>query len=233
MNYQKVYDQIVEKAKSEKRKKYQGTYYEKHHVQPKCLGGGNNKSNLVLLTAREHFICHWLLIRIYPGNFKLVHALWGMCNQKSKVQKRYIPSSRVYEEARILSSEAIRKSRTGMSNPDQSERMKIDNPNGKPGVKEKQRQKKLGTQNSSKRLEVRQKLRERLTGRVVTWGHKVSQTRLEKGLGKGSKSESHKRNIGLANSKPKEKVQCPHCSLIGGKSNMTRFHFDQCKKRVC
>ena len=32
-------------------------YYEKHHIQPKSLGGSNKKENLVRLTAREHFIC--------------------------------------------------------------------------------------------------------------------------------------------------------------------------------
>jgi hypothetical protein len=110
MNYQKVYDQIINRAKSENRIKYNGVYYEKHHINPKCLGGDDNKSNLVLLTAREHFICHWILIRLYPNNAKLIHALWGMCNNlTSSNQIRYTPSSRVYEEARQLHSVSISK----------------------------------------------------------------------------------------------------------------------------
>lgn len=37
-------------------------YTETHHIIPKCLGGSNYSSNLVKLTAREHYICHLLLI---------------------------------------------------------------------------------------------------------------------------------------------------------------------------
>lgn len=29
-------------------------YYEKHHILPRCLGGKNYNSNLVLLTPKEH-----------------------------------------------------------------------------------------------------------------------------------------------------------------------------------
>lgn len=35
------------------------TYTEKHHIIPKSLGGDNSKTNLVVLTGRQHFICHW------------------------------------------------------------------------------------------------------------------------------------------------------------------------------
>lgn len=110
MDYQKIYDQIINRAKSENRIKYNGIYYEKHHINPRCLGGGDNKSNLVLLTAREHFICHWILTRLYPNNSKIIHALWGMCNNlTSSNQNRYIPSSRAYEEARTLHGISISK----------------------------------------------------------------------------------------------------------------------------
>jgi hypothetical protein len=39
-------------------------YTEKHHIIPKSLGGSNKKENLVNLTAREHFVCHRLLMRL-------------------------------------------------------------------------------------------------------------------------------------------------------------------------
>ena len=113
MNYQRIYDQIIDRAKKEKRVKVKGgTYYEAHHIIPKCLGGEGKTSqwrthpNIVLLTGREHFVCHWLLYRIYPENTKLVFAFWAMCNQKSKYQEeRYLSSSRTYEEARKAFSE--------------------------------------------------------------------------------------------------------------------------------
>lgn len=101
MNYERVYDQIIDRAKQEKRvKKRGGAYYEIHHIIPRCMGGSDDKDNLVCLTAREHFICHWLLCRIYPENRKLGHAFWFMSMQNAPTQQRnYTVSSRTYAEA--------------------------------------------------------------------------------------------------------------------------------------
>jgi len=70
MNYSKVYFQIIEKAKV----RTLTEYGEWHHIIPKCLGGKNNKDNLVFLTAREHYICHQLLVKMNPNNSKLLYA---------------------------------------------------------------------------------------------------------------------------------------------------------------
>jgi len=101
MDYQRIYDQVVDQARQEERKKSKEIYYEKHHIIPKCLGGSNEEVNLVLLTGREHFLLHWMLVRIHPKNSKLAFAFWAMCNQKNKEQrKRCTPSSRAYQEGR-------------------------------------------------------------------------------------------------------------------------------------
>ena len=57
MNYEKIYNQIIERAKN---RVLEG-YGEKHHIIPKCMGGKNNLDNLVNLTAREHFLSHWFV----------------------------------------------------------------------------------------------------------------------------------------------------------------------------
>lgn len=103
MNYERIYNQIVQRAKSEIRVRTKETYYEKHHIIPKCLGGNNDKDNLVMLTAKEHFICHRLLCEIYPTNHQLIHAFWLMVNgYTSKSQQRsYKISSRLYERLKI------------------------------------------------------------------------------------------------------------------------------------
>ena len=51
-------------------------YTEKHHIIPKSLGGANEKSNISILTAREHFICHLLLTKMTSGTnkAKMIHA---------------------------------------------------------------------------------------------------------------------------------------------------------------
>ena len=85
----------MSKSRSENRVKGKGVYYEAHHIIPKCLGGigkvGQWKThpNIVLLTAKEHFIAHKLLVKIYPENNKLWDALACMVFRKSSEQKRY------------------------------------------------------------------------------------------------------------------------------------------------
>jgi hypothetical protein len=93
MNYQKIYNQIIERAKT---RQLEG-YKEKHHIIPKCLGGSNDKENLVELTAREHFLCHMLLCEIYPKEPKLWYALHLMSINKNKKYTKYKVSSRMYE----------------------------------------------------------------------------------------------------------------------------------------
>lgn len=96
MDYEKIYNQIIDRAKT---RQLEG-YREKHHILPKCMGGSNGRENIVELTAREHFVCHWLLCRIYPQHSKLAHAFWFMSKQNAPTQQRdYIVSSRVYAEA--------------------------------------------------------------------------------------------------------------------------------------
>lgn len=106
MDYLKIYNQIIDKARFENRKKKNGIYYEAHHIVPKCLGGSDEKNNIILLTAKEHFIAHKLLIEIYPENDKLNYALWMMCNPKNSLHKRnFIISSIEYERVRKTISE--------------------------------------------------------------------------------------------------------------------------------
>jgi len=65
MNYEKNYYDYVKYAKGLTRTKGKGVYYEKHHVIPRSLGGTDSKDNIVLLTAREHYLAHYLLMKIY------------------------------------------------------------------------------------------------------------------------------------------------------------------------
>jgi len=49
-------------------------YTEKHHILPRCLGGTNHPSNLVRLSARQHFVAHRLLWKMYPNTPSLFFA---------------------------------------------------------------------------------------------------------------------------------------------------------------
>jgi len=119
VNYERIYKAIINKAKQENRVKGTKVYYEAHHIIPECLGGTGRVSqwkthpNIILLTGKEHFLCHRLLYRMYPNNAKIAHAFWGMCNQHRNYQKRYVPSSRAYEEARIAHSNVLAEAMKG------------------------------------------------------------------------------------------------------------------------
>jgi hypothetical protein len=79
---------------------------EYHHIVPKCLGGTDEKQNIVLLPYKAHFICHLILTKIYPENRKLKHALSMMC-VANKFQNRLFSSSQ-YETARKSRSAALK-----------------------------------------------------------------------------------------------------------------------------
>ena len=101
MNYSKLYGAVIANAKSEVRTKGQGIYFEKHHIIPRCLGGSNTRDNLVLLTAKEHFICHHLLTKMYPDETKLRTAFAIMCYKPANNGNReYRISSKVFANAK-------------------------------------------------------------------------------------------------------------------------------------
>jgi hypothetical protein len=80
-------------------------YTEKHHIIPKCLGGDNSSTNLVHLTAREHFVCHRMLTKMVDPSVKhkLVFAAWQQ-SRPSKHKDVKI-TSRTYETLRKQLSE--------------------------------------------------------------------------------------------------------------------------------
>lgn len=116
MNFKKVYDSIILKAQNENRVKQSSIYYEAHHIIPECMGGKGDTTqwkwhpNIILLTAKEHFVCHRLLCKIYPSEDKLIYAFWQMSNQKNQYQLlRHVPSGKAYSEARELHSKVVSK----------------------------------------------------------------------------------------------------------------------------
>lgn len=96
--YSNWYFSIIKNAKNRGKPTI---YCEKHHILPKSLGGSNSQENLVWLTAREHYLCHWLLTKCYEGKekSKMIHAFWCLMNQKTEHQERTTPC-RVYQIAR-------------------------------------------------------------------------------------------------------------------------------------
>ena len=57
MNYQKIYDQLIQNRKNNRLSK-KDCYCEEHHIIPLSEGGPDTKDNKVNLSAREHYIAH-------------------------------------------------------------------------------------------------------------------------------------------------------------------------------
>ena len=102
--YSNLYYKITSNAKH----RITEGYTELHHIIPQSMGGSNDKENLVNLTAREHFICHWLLVKMTDSvdRSKMLYALNGM-RAENKYQERYHTkiTARVYEKYRIEHAE--------------------------------------------------------------------------------------------------------------------------------
>jgi hypothetical protein len=79
MDYFKHYDKMIERARY---RDIHG-YAELHHVIPRCMGGTDDKNNLVRLTPEEHYLAHQLLVKMYPHHDGLVAAAFFMCTRPS------------------------------------------------------------------------------------------------------------------------------------------------------
>lgn len=113
--YKKWYYQIINRASDRNLLEYK----EKHHIVPKSLGGTDDITNIVNLTAREHLICHILLTKMVTGNayYKMVNALWAMSKLKNRYHQRSNISSRVYEKLKKEHSSVLSEMYKGDKNP--------------------------------------------------------------------------------------------------------------------
>ena len=163
MNYIKIYNKLIIKAKSESRKKSDGVYYEAHHIQPKSFGGkGDGRNtihpNIALLTPKEHYIAHLLLVAIYPNSPAMHKALWNMCNVKKDL--RFKPSAKTYCKIRteyIKNTKGLNNHFFGKTHSDES-KLKIS-------LRAKGRQTFLGKTHSE---ESKLKMRESQMGKALS-----------------------------------------------------------------
>lgn len=157
MNYQKIYDAIILNRQTNK---YIG-YTELHHILPRSMGGSDDPSNLVRLSAREHFICHLLLYKIHktPAMAFALHAM-TMTGVRTE---RY--TSHMFKYARECLSKTIKEIQTQkFKDPEVVEKFRQASKAywAKEESKERARKARLGVVMSD---ETKQKLREANLGK--------------------------------------------------------------------
>ena len=218
--YEKWYCGIIETARNRKINEYTET----HHILPRSLGGNNEPDNLVELTAREHFMCHWLLTKMHTGQArgKMINALY-MMQGRGPYQTRYKSkiTSRIYKNLREEYAVYISNLNKGRKQPPEEKARQIAAITGRkraPFSEEwkenlsKNHKSKNPDYNTAHSEETRKKMSEKAKGR------KYSSETIEK---RAAKIRGSKR----------EKKLCPHCNREVAVNGYARWHGDICKEK--
>ena len=245
--YTTWYTAITDRART---RKLEG-YTERHHVIPKSLNGTDDKDNLVDLTAREHFICHWLLTKMYTGEAKskMIYALNGM-KRNGKFTQRYetLVTSRVYEN--LKKEFSIVHSAT-MKGRDPWNR-------GIPITEEQREKNRIAATGKKRSTEAIAKAVAKQLGQKRSDETKLKMSLSAKGKSKGPMSEENKLKISQGTkgkSKPKgmgaklsatvaaqlaagthytqqPKQTCPHCGVQANKARYNGYHGANCQSLI-
>ena len=198
--YTKWYSNIISNAQN---RDISG-YTEKHHIIPKSLGGSNKQTNLVKLTAREHFICHRLLTKMVVGDAK--SKMWKslyITQVQGIGQNRYKITSRMYNQIKLMRSLTTKNTRTGSQNYNFGKQWSAEKKAKSKGHKKTPYPRKPHTEESKKKMQ---------QSAIERW---TVEERIKF-------SEIRKANMPL--------FICPHCNKTGkGQSNYLRWHGNNCR----
>lgn len=218
-------------------------YYENHHIIPKSIFSKfvedtsllNIQQNKVLLTAKEHFIVHLLLSKMFSNSYctkKMIFAISGLLYQKTKFQEmRYNTlNSKTYEYIKRQLIEHISGKNHWTSRlPEAKAKMNLTAKNRELSYSEEQKKQRAeniskATKGKPKSEEWKAKASLAMTGKKKTISKKLLDSRkkikqeIELGIRKGNTA-----GITLP------KVECPHCKTLCSKANLKRWHGDNCK----
>jgi hypothetical protein len=152
MNYEHIYESLITKARARNLTKKTADFYtEEHHIIPRCVGGDDSSSNLVVMTPEEHLLAHLLLCKIMPDNPKIIHAAAMMTGnrpgKKAVNLKKHGWARRKHAailSARVVSDETREKLRSVFKNKPIEEQNQI---------RERSRKAQLGKRHSAETIE--------------------------------------------------------------------------------
>ena len=243
--YTKTYYNIVNRASQ----RTLDGYTETHHIIPKSLGGEDTQENLVVLTAREHFLCHWLLTRMVENKrdqWSMINALGFMMWAENDNQQRYKVNARLYEQLKQKHSDmkswVMTGERNGMYGKKHSEetieRMKEYQQNRPPmseEAREKIRQSRLGKKwdDEYKKRMSKIKKRQNAGENNPMYGktHSEETRRKQSDAAKGRKysKETIEKRAAKIRGKKRPTRTCPYCNSTVAVNTYARWHGDRCK----
>lgn len=248
MDYAKLYESLIEARRS---KGIPQGYKEVHHIVPRSFGGSDDPTNLVALTAREHFVAHRLLAKMYPDT-GMVHAVYKMaCSNLT--MKRFTVTSRVYEHLRSAHAHRVstdevakmKKSLAGKGKKQSDDHIKARTESRKQNGKSwfsKETKAKIGEGNAGKigpwagkKLPedmVSKRTESRKANGTYNWTSEQKEAQRLRKLGKPHNkrplTDREKQALREEKTKP---ITCPHCGKVGAMMVMPRWHFDNCKQK--
>jgi hypothetical protein len=227
MNYLNIYNQLMMK-----RMKTPSTaeYTERHHVVPKCMGGDDSPDNLVVLSAKEHYVAHHLLYKHYKTT-KLAHA-WFMMLRCDPNQKRVF-TAKQHEAATNAHRKVLSETMKGEGNHFYG---------------------KTHTDETKKKISEANKGRVKSEAEISNWVAKVaSKTKSPEHRAKIGrkgmvmlqnvdtleivrvpKDDERVQSVDWVNPRkltPEKKYKCDYCDIETTKSNLKRWHNENCKHK--
>lgn len=229
MNYSKIYENLILDAKVNPKP---DEYKETHHIIPKCLGGSDSPDNLVRLTARQHYLAHWLLYKMHKTS-SLVHA-WYSMSRIGRGQDARKVNSHLFgyckKERRKYLSELYSGSGNnfyGKTHSEETKRRLSEIHSGKTYKSDEQIKKWIETvAKKSKTKEHREKISRK--------GFVVLQHIVTKEIVRVPYSDYRLNCDDWVNPRkitPEKKYKCLFCDIITTPSNLKRWHNDNCKRK--
>lgn len=221
MNYELIYENFI---KSRLNSPKPEGYCETHHILPRSLGGNDDKSNLIKLSAREHFFAHLLLAKIHGG--LMWHAINLMRGRVTSLRSREYAFLK--EKFSTAHSEYMKSRYASDLSPwnkgsvySEEHKQKLSEAHKGKVLSPAHRAKVLAAMSKRERDEDWAKnISNGLRGHVVT---KQTREKISKSL---MGNTPHNKGV------PDKIVECPHCGKSGGRSVMKRWHFENCKKNL-
>jgi hypothetical protein len=207
MDYKRIYNEFIENRKL----KVIHGYSESHHILPRAMGGNNSKSNLIKLSAEDHFFAHVLLSKIdVRQKHALAMMMTGAKHLKGRKLRRHVGAAR-----RVLGQPLLEETKKKMSDA-----------HSKPEAKAKvSKQFKGITLSDEHKAKIKSGLANMDAAKRASMKEKMSKSRAGKPL-----SEEHKKNLSIANLSRNGKDELARREKIS-KSNFGKVRSEEVKKR--
>ena len=247
--YTKWYNTIISRSRNRNIKEV----LEEHHIIPKSFfirfskdgwleGNPNDPNNLVLLTIREHRLCHLLLTKMTEGKAraKMVYAAKIMMEHREN--KFGLSKGRLYEKIKKEALESLFKNKVGKKRSQETiEKIKVKRKLQVMSPVTEETKKKISLAHKGKKKtpehlakvvknldwtgkthseETKQKMR-----KPKSEQHCLNMSKARKGE---PLSEEHKRKLSEAKLNA-PLYECPHCGKTAKPTPFSRYHGDKCQ----